>query len=123
MAEQDRPAWSERSLRYLWRPRHRQNQVGWLAIAVVAAVMIGIGVAAYAGFHHGDDEKPVPGAALPTMPYVPGPYPSAAVSVAPAPSTSSTRPVPQGAARPTATTFRPTPAVTNRPPAARAKTP
>jgi hypothetical protein len=139
MAEKDRPAWfgwvADRAGRYLWRPRHSRDEgsqgVSWMAIVVVAAVILGIGAAAYAGFRIDDDERPPADVALPGPSLLlPGDYPSVAVSVAAAPSASapSAPPSPsvaasERAARPPAGRSRPTEAVTTHPPAARMKTP
>jgi len=132
MADKERPRWSDRALRYLWRPRHGREgdprTAGWTAILVAAAVIIGIGTAAYSGFRDGDDEAPEAApAALPTFSLtVPGGFPSPAVSVAPAPSPSATSTstptaVPTSATAPARATR--TPAATSRPPAARKKPP
>ena len=139
MAEKDRPAWfgwgADRAGRYLWRPRHSRDEgsqgVSWMAIVVVAAVILGISAAAYAGFRIGDDERPPADVAMPGPSLLlPGDYPSVAASVAAAPSTSapSAPPSPsvaasERAARPPAGRSRPTETVTTHPPAARTKTP
>jgi hypothetical protein len=139
MAEKDRPAWfswvADRAVRYLWRPRHSRDEgaqgVSWMAIVVVAAVIVGIGAAAYAGLRIGDDERPAADLALPgPLLVVPGDYPSVAVSVAAAPSASAASAPPppsvaasRRAASPPAGRSRPAGAVTTRPPAARTKTP
>jgi hypothetical protein len=133
MAEKDRPAWfgwvADRAGRYLWTPRHSWDEgsqgVSWMAIVVLAAVILGIGAAAYAGLRTGDDERPTANVALPGPALLlPGDYPSVAVSVAAVPSASAPSappspsiaaseravPPPAGRSRPTeaATTYLPT---------------
>jgi hypothetical protein len=139
MAEKHRPAWfgwvADRAGRYLWRPRHGRDEgsagVSWMATLVVAAVILEIGAAAYAGFRIGDDERTPADLALPGPSLLlPGGYPSVAVSVAAAPSASAASAPPspsvaasRPAAPPPAGRSRPAEAVTTYPPAARTKTP
>jgi hypothetical protein len=137
MAEKDRPAWSDRTLRYLWRPRHSRGEdfrsVRRQAIIVLVTVVVGISAAVFAGFRVGDYDRPAADVAVPTLlAIVPGDYPAVAVSVAPAPpaSASSASPSPypsavaseRAAGRPAATS-RPTEAVTTHPPAVPTVTP
>jgi hypothetical protein len=136
MAAKDRLAWwrwvADRAVRYLWRPRHGHDEdprgVSWMSLVVVAAVVLGFGAAAYAGYRNGE-KRPSAAVARPTLSRaVPDDIPPVAtIPIAPAPSIStyfSTPPSPSGrAVRPSATASRPVEAATTRPPAARTKAP
>jgi hypothetical protein len=133
MAEKLRPAWSGWVWRYLSGPRHGRDEdsrsVSRLATAVVAAVVLGLGVATYAGLHN-TAEEPAAGVAAPAVsPVAPDDDgPSAVVAVIPAPyltiSASATSPSPATKpAAPSAAKSKPAPAATPRPPAARTKKP
>jgi hypothetical protein len=125
MADRDRRTWfgglADLAVRYLWRPRHGQDEdppsSGWAAVVLVAAVVLAIGAAVYAGFRIAGSERSPSDAALPPLS---SQEPASAVPI-PLEPASSTPPSPSDPA------VRPPPfatgTATTHPPAARAKTP
>ena len=98
MAGKERPAWPGRDLR---RPRHGPDEgsgrVNWTAIALVVAVLLGVGAAVYAGFQIGDDKRPPADFARPPRVVVDDPdavtSPSSSVS---GPTEATITPPPRG---------------------------
>jgi hypothetical protein len=126
MADRDRPAWfgglADLAVRYLWRPRHGQDDdppsTRWAALVLVAAIVLGVGAAVFAGFRIAGGERSPSDAALPPLS---SPEPASAVPIPilsgpPSPSDPAVRPPPP-------TTRSTTAAATTHPPAARAKSP
>jgi hypothetical protein len=126
MADRDRPAWfgglADLAVRYLWRARHGQDDdppsARWAAVVLVAAVVLGVGAAVYAGFRIAGGERSPSDVSLPPLssqePVVAVPIPI--LSAPPTPSPPAVRSTPP-------TTRPPTSAATTYPPAARTKTP
>lgn len=101
MAANNRPAWSRHT-------RDETRRVNGAVLAVVAAAVVSMGAAGYAGYRIARDERPPAEAVLPVPApsrVEPGGYPSAPVYVAPSPSASRT----------------PAPAPSSSPPPARAR--
>jgi hypothetical protein len=102
MAVKDRSAWSswvaDMSVRYLWRPRHSQDEprrLNWITVAGVLAAVLAIGAATYAVFRDDGDEQAQAGVTLPTPALMaPGDYASVPVYVAPASPSPSFSPAP-----------------------------
>ncbi|MCY1142930.1 hypothetical protein OWR29_33470 [Actinoplanes sp. Pm04-4] len=96
-----------------------RREVNRAAIALVAAVILSMGAAGYAGFWIAHDDEPSPQAAAPTPAPVPTAFPSLAIPLLPPPVTTpppSTTSAPAKRATPTPTPTS-TPPRTTRPPA------